>query len=157
MNPNIGIADDHRHAVVGILNMLLADEYLLYTKTRNYHWNVVGPQFNDLHKFFESQYEALDDIVDDVAERARALGGHAQGTLAEFIKLARLTERPGSYPDAKAMLAQLLADHETVIRHLREDAEIVMDKHHDAGTNDFLIGLMEQHEKLAWMLRAFAG
>ncbi len=55
MKPNIGIADEPRQAVIGILNTLLADEYLLYTKTRNYHWNVVGPQFNDLHKFFESQ------------------------------------------------------------------------------------------------------
>jgi starvation-inducible DNA-binding protein len=92
-----------------------------------------------------------------VAERACALGGHAQGTPAEFSKLARLSERAGIYPDAKGMLAQLLADHETVIRHLREDAETVIDKHHDAGTNDFLVGLMERHEKLAWMLRAFTG
>jgi starvation-inducible DNA-binding protein len=155
MNPNIGIAGEQRQAVIEMLNTLLADEYLLYTKTRNYHWNVVGPQFNDLHKFFESQYEALDDVVDDVAERARALGGHAHGTLSEFTKHARLSERPGIYPDAKAMLAQLLADHETLIRHLREDAELVMDKHRDAGTNDFLVGLMEHHEKMAWMLRAF--
>ena len=157
MKPNIGIADEPRQAVISILNTLLADEYLLYTKTRNYHWNVVGPQFNDLHKFFESQYEELDDVVDDVAERARALGGHAQGTLAEFTKRARLKEQPGQYPDAKEMLAQLLADHETVIRHLRDDAEVTMVKHEDAGTNDFLIGLMEKHEKMAWMLRAFAG
>ena len=157
MKPNIGIGDEHRQAVVGILNTLLADEYVLYTKTRNYHWNVVGPQFNDLHKFFESQYEELDDFVDEVAERARALGGDALGTLAEFTKRARLKEQPGKYPDAKGMLTQLLADHETVIRHLRDDAEVTMDKHEDAGTNDFLIGLMEKHEKMAWMLRAFTG
>jgi starvation-inducible DNA-binding protein len=157
MKPNIGIGDEHRRAVADILNTLLADEYLLYTKTRNYHWNVVGPQFNDLHKFFESHYEALDDIVDDVAERARALGGNAQGTLGEFTKRARLREEAGAYPDAKGMLTRLLADHETLIRQLREDAEITMDKHGDAGTNDFLVGLMEQHEKMAWMLRAFAG
>lgn len=157
MKPNIGIADADRQAVIDILNTLLADEYVLYTKTRNYHWNVVGPQFNDLHKFFESQYEELDDIVDEVAERARSLGGNALGTLAEFTKRARLKEQSGAYPDAKGMLAQLRADHEAVIRKLREDAEITMDKHHDAGTNDFLIGLMEKHEKMAWMLRAFAG
>ena len=155
MKPNIGINDTQRAAVVEILNTLLADEYLLYTKTRNYHWNVVGPQFNDLHKFFEAQYEELDGIVDEVAERARALGGHALGTLAEFTQHARLKEHPGQRPDAKAMLAALLADHETLIRHLRTDAEVTMDKHKDAGTNDFLIGLMEKHEKMAWMLRAF--
>src|SRR5436190_1078966 len=123
MKPNIGIADEPRQAVIGILNTLLADEYLLYTKTRNYHWNVVGPQFNDLHKFFESQYEELDDIVDEVAERARTLGGNAHGTLAEFVRRARLKEQPGKWPDAKGMLSQLLEDH----------------------------------EKMAWMLRAFAG
>ncbi len=157
MKPNIGIADEPRQAVIGILNTLLADEYLLYTKTRNYHWNVVGPQFNDLHKFFESQYEELDDVVDDVAERARALGGHANGTLAEFTQRARLREQPGNYPDAKGMLGDLLADHETLIRQLRDDVATTMDKHGDAGTSDFLTGLMEKHEKMSWMLRAFAG
>src|SRR6267142_6681654 len=74
MNPNLGIDDKDRAGVVKILNALLADEYVLYTKTRNYHWNVVGPQFNDLHKFFSDQYEAIDDFVDDVAARARTLG-----------------------------------------------------------------------------------
>jgi starvation-inducible DNA-binding protein len=128
---------------------------LLYTKTRNYHWNVVGPQFNDLHKFFEAQYEELDDIVDETAERARALGGNALGTLTEFAQRSRLKEQPGKYPDAKGMLAALLADHETVIRNLRTDADATLDKHGDAGTNDFLVGLMEKHEKMAWMLRAF--
>jgi starvation-inducible DNA-binding protein len=155
MTPNIGMNDAQRGAVVAILDTLLADEYLLYTKTRNYHWSVVGPQFNDLHKFFQAQYEELDDIVDETAERARALGGRALGTLAEFVKRSRLKEQPGQYPDAKGMLAALLADHEAVIRHLRTDAEVTMDKHGDAGTNDFLVGLMEKHEKMAWMLRAF--
>ena len=155
MKPNIGINDAQRAAVVEILNTLLADEYLLNTKTRNYHWNVVGPQFNDLHKFFEAQYEEIDGIVDETAERARALGGNALGPLTEFAKRSRLKEAPGKYPDAKAMLADLLADHEAVIRNLRTDADVTMDTHHDAGTNDFLVGLMEKHEKMAWMLRAF--
>jgi starvation-inducible DNA-binding protein len=115
----------------------------------------VGPQFNDLHKFFEAQYEELDGIVDQVAERARALGGHALGTLAEFTQHARLKEHPGQHPDAKAMLAALVADHEALIRNLRTDADVVIDKHKDAGTNDFLVSLMEKHEKMAWMLRAF--
>ena len=95
MNPNLGINDKDRAGVVKILNALLADEYVLYTKTRNYHWNVVGPQFNDLHKFFAEQYEAIDDFVDDVAERARTLGGHAVATLSEFAEAARLKEHPG--------------------------------------------------------------
>jgi starvation-inducible DNA-binding protein len=154
MKPNIGIADSSRHALVTSLNTLLADEYALYTKTRNFHWNVIGPQFNDLHKFFESQYEALDGFVDDVAERARTLGGRALGTLAEFAARTRLEEHPGSVPDAKSMISELAADHETVIRLLRDDVDLAV-KHGDTGTSDFLTGLMEQHEKMAWMLRAF--
>jgi starvation-inducible DNA-binding protein len=155
MKPSIGIVDSDRAAIVKILNSLLADEYLLYTKTRNYHWNVVGLQFNDLHKFFEGQYEALDDIVDEVAERARTLGGPALGTLTEFSQQARLKEHPGHIPDAKTMIGNLLADHESTIRQLRDDLDTTMSTHHDAGTSDFLTGLMERHEKMAWMLRAF--
>ena len=157
MNPNIGIADKDRASVVKILNTLLADEYVLYTKTRNYHWNVAGPQFNDLHKFFAEQYEAIDAIIDEVAERARTLGGHSVATLSEFQEAARLKEHPGQYPAADDMLDNLLADHEATTRQLRADADTVGSKHHDSGTNDFLIGLMEKHEKMAWMLRAFGG
>lgn len=157
MKPNIGLLDAHREGVVQILNTLLADEYLLYTKTRNYHWNVVGPQFNDLHKFFEEQYNELNDIVDDVAERARTLGGNAFGTLTEFLQHTRLKEHPGQYPTAQEMISNLLTDHETVIRNLRIDLKTCADTYQDVGTNDFLTGLMEKHEKMAWMLRAFLG
>src|SRR6267142_3411255 len=87
MTLNIGISESNRESIAKILNAILADEYVLYTKTRNFHWNVVGTQFNDLHKFFEGQYEALDDIVDEVAERVRALGGRSVATLAEFSRL----------------------------------------------------------------------
>jgi starvation-inducible DNA-binding protein len=155
MKMDIALSDEQRTGVVEILNTLLADEYALYTKTRNYHWNVVGPQFNELHKFFERQYNELNLIVDDVAERARSLEGSALGTMAEFSRHMRLEERSGYYSGAREMVANLLNDHETVIRNLRCDAERCADQYHDAGTNDFLIGLMEQHEKQAWMLRAF--
>lgn len=155
MKPDIGITDDHRTAVVTILNSLLSDEYVLYTKTRNYHWNVVGPQFNDLHKFFEAQYGELNDLIDEVAERARTLGGPAFGTLAEFARHARLKEHPAQALDSAAMLASLLADHEAIVRQLRADLEVAATTHRDAGTSDFLTGLMERHEKMAWMLRAF--
>jgi starvation-inducible DNA-binding protein len=155
MAPNIGLSNEQRQGVVTILNTLLADEYVLYTKTRNYHWNVVGPQFNDLHKFFETQYEALDEFVDEVAERARTVGGRAPGTLDEFIRSTRLSEHPTRVPEAREMISDLLADHEAVIRTLRSDLATTLDKHGDAGTSDFLTGLMEKHEKMAWMLRAF--
>ena len=155
MTPHLGISESNREQTINILNALLADEYVLYTKTRNYHWNVVGSQFNDLHKFFEAQYEVLNEVVDDVAERARTLGGKSVATLAEFTQQSRLKEHPGQYPAATPMLSNLLADHEAVIRTLRADLATVMDKYGDAGTSDFFTGLMEKHEKMAWMLRAF--
>jgi len=154
MKPNIGMTDKDRDGVVKALTALLADEYVLYTKTRNYHWNVVGPHFSDLHKFFESQYEELDDIVDEVAERARAVGGHAIGTLQEFTQHARVKEHPAHYPASPEMIADLLGDHETIIRQLREDVQMTAEKYHDVGTSDFLTGILEQHEKMGWMLRA---
>lgn len=154
MKTNIGLSGESREAVVKILNTTLSDEFVLYAKTRNYHWNVTGPNFHDLHKFLEAQYEELDDIVDDVAERARSLGGIAFGSLAEFAKHTRLKEQPGKSVAAKAMLADLLQDHESMIRHLRVDLAACGEKYQDAGTNDFLTGLMEKHEKMAWMLRA---
>ena len=155
MKLKIGLSDDKREGVVKILNIVLSDEYVLYTKTRNYHWNILGPQFNDLHKSFEAQYEELDEIIDDVAERARSLGGRAIATLAEFLEHKRLKEHPNQYPGARDMILNLLADHENIIRNLRIDLEVCAEKYHDIGTNDFLTGLMEKHEKMAWMLRAF--
>jgi starvation-inducible DNA-binding protein len=155
MKPNIGLSDKGRESVVQILNTLLADEYLLYTKTRNYHWNVVGPQFNELHKFFESQYGDLNGMVDEIAERARSVGGSASGTLVEFLNQTRLKEQPGKYPEASEMISDLLADHEAIIRFLRDDLTTCAEKHNDMGTSDFLTGLMEQHEKMTWMLRSF--
>ncbi len=155
MKTFIGLSEEQCGGVAKILNTLLSDEYLLYTKSRNYHWNILGPQFNDLHKFFEEQYTELTQIVDDTAERARALGAWALGTLTEFSQQARLSEHLGQYPGAREMIANLLADHETIIRQLRTDLETCAEKYHDIGTSDFLTGLMEKHEKMAWMLRAF--
>jgi len=155
MKPNLDLADAARSAVTDILNRLLSDEYVLLTKTRNYHWNVTGPQFNDLHKFFEAQYDELNDLVDEVAERARQLGGRAFGTLAEFTKSSTLVEQPGVSPQAAEMIRTLLADHEAIIRALRAAIGPVAEKHGDVGTSDFLTGLLEKHEKMAWMLRAY--
>ena len=97
MKANIGMSDKNRKGTVEILNRLLSDEYILYTKTRNYHWNVTGPDFSELHKFFEAQYGELDEIIDEVAERSRALGGNALGTLKEFSKETRLKNQRSTF------------------------------------------------------------
>lgn len=142
--------------MAAILNGLLSDEYVLYTKTRNYHWNVVGPQFNELHKFFETQYEGLNEIVDEVAERTRAVGDWSLGSLSEFLKHTRLKEQPGERFDALQMMANLLVDHETIIHTLRADLVITAEDYEDLGTSNFLTDLLERHEKMAWMLKSFS-
>ena len=150
----IGLTEQQRDGVVEILNRTLSDLHVLYVKTRNYHWNVVGPEFRDFHKLLEEQYEQLGEAIDLVAERTRQLGAPALGTMDEFLKCATLKEQPGDHPDAMSMIANLRDDHEAVISQLRKDADACDEKFHDLGTNDFLIGLMQEHEKIAWMLRA---
>jgi len=150
---SIGITDKAREEIVSILGKILADEYVLYTKTRNYHWNVVGPHFSEYHKLFAEQYGSLDDDIDEIAERIRSLGEKTPSTLVEFSKSSRIQEHPGAYQDALAMVSNLLSDHEAIIRALRSDIESC-EKHGDAGTTDFLTGLLEKHEKTAWMLRS---
>ena len=103
-----GISRENLQKISNILNDDLADEYVLLTKTRNYHWNVEDPRFNDLHKFFEEQYELISAAVDEVAERVRAVGGKTRATLKEFINSSQIREEVGSYPDADTMLGNLL-------------------------------------------------
>ena len=150
---NIGLDSNTCQKINTMLGNIIADQYILYTKTRNYHWNVTGEDFIQYHKLFEEQYSAIDDDIDQVAERIRALGEKTPATLGEFLKSATLKEHPGEFPSAKTMITNLLTDHETIIRNLRKDIEICDDLD-DVGTEDFLTQLMEKHEKTAWMLRA---
>lgn len=152
---NIGLSDENRTAILGMLNTLLADEYVIYTKTRNYHWNVVGEKFNSLHEFFEKQYKELDEFVDEIAERNRSLGGTAPGSMQQFLELARCKEDLAAPPPAMQMVSNLLQDHEALICALRQDIKKIEEQCDDVSTSDFLTGIMEDHEKMAWMLRAF--
>ncbi len=153
---HIGLSAENREKMTQRLNRLLADEHLLYTKTRNYHWNVTGIHFTELHTLFEQQYNTLQLIADEVAERCRMLGGTAVGTMAEFLEHSRLSEAPGNIPSAPDMLANLLDDHEHIITSLRDDIEASSEKLGDEGTADLLIGTMRSHEQMAWMLRSMA-
>lgn len=153
MKPNLGLSSKAREAVIDALSVLLADEHVLYVKTRNFHWNVTGPHFGPLHALFETQYNALEGSIDEIAERIRALAGTAPGSMAAFLKLARLSEDAGKSPKDSEMISLLLTDHESVVRSLRGAIELA-GKHGDEGTADFLTGLLEDHEKTAWMLRA---
>lgn len=153
---NIGIVESNKQSVANELNKLLSDEFVLYTKTRKFHWNVEGAQFHDLHLFFEKQYNQLELIIDEVAERIRKIGHYALGSMKHYLKEASLLENEDKENTSESMLQELLDDHETIIRRLRSDIEKFQDKYKDAGSADFITGLVEQHETMAWMLRATA-
>ncbi|RAV29024.1 Dps family protein [Sinomicrobium soli] len=154
MKTNIGISNQNTGAVADILARLLADEYVLYTKTQKAHWNLEGMDFHTQHLYLETQYNQVHDFVDAVAERMRKIGHYAPGTLKEFLELTHLTEHYQGKNDTKGYFRELLEDHESIIVFIREHINPVSEKYKDEGTADFLTGLMEDHEKIAWMLRA---
>ena len=155
MKPHIGIAEKNLDKSIKVLTILLSDEMTLYTKTRKFHWNVSGPSFMELHQLFQHQYTELEETIDLIAERINKLGGKTIGTLKEFAEHTRLSESPDKYPNQTEMLKELLADHEQLITDMRKDIEDASDKSKDMGTIDFLVGLMEQHETTAWILRRY--
>lgn len=149
-----GIPVNDLEEVVTLLNVLLADEYVLLTKTRNAHWNIIGLSFYEMHKLFQAQYEALDVMIVDIAERVRSSGHFALGSLRDFLQVTNLNEENDGLRNAKQMIQSLLNDHETIIHTIRNVIIPVTDKYRDLGTADFAIGLMEQHEKISGMLRS---
>jgi starvation-inducible DNA-binding protein len=155
MKPAIGITEKHLHKNIALLETILSDEMILYVKTRKFHWNVSGESFMEIHKLFQAQYTELEETIDQVAERINKLGGKTIGTMKEFLHRTRLKESPDKYPSRKEMMKDLLDDYDTMIVHLRKDIEESTEKNKDAGTTDFLTGIMEQHETTAWVLRRY--
>ena len=155
MKPDLGISAKNLKSVNEILNNVLADGNIMYIKLRKFHWNLSGDNFLELHELFEAQYNAVAEAVDLVAERISTLGGEAIGTAVEFAEKSQLTENPGKLPDNQGMLKELVSDHETIIKSLRSNLDDCEEKYGDAGTADFLNGLMQEHEKMAWKIRKF--
>lgn len=149
---DIGITKTQRKSIADGLARLLADEYTLYLKTHNFHWNVTGPMFNTLHLMFETQYNELALAVDLVAERIRALGFPAPGSYKQFAALSSIDEETG-VPDARGMIRQLVEGAEAVVRTAR-DVFPLADEARDEPTADLLTQRMQVHEKNAWMLRS---
>lgn len=157
MEVKIGLTEESITAGSHLLEKVLSDEFVLYTKTRKAHWCVVGPDFYNKHKYFEELYLQLEEIIDEVAERIRILGHFPVATLHAFINLTSLTENSRHGNTSEDFINELLNDHETIIFHLRGNIDNFNDKLHDAGTADYLTGLMGSHEKIAWMLRSHLG
>jgi starvation-inducible DNA-binding protein len=136
-----------------MLNAILADEFVLYVRTLNCHWNVRGMQFHSLHAFFEELYEESFKMIDDLAEKVRSVGGFAMATMEEYLGNSRIKEQVAPPGDPRMMIADLAAGHEAVIKHLREAFHMVKEKFDDPSTENFVADLLEKHEKVMWMLQ----
>ncbi len=149
---DIGIPEESRKRIADGLSHVLGDTYTLYLMTHNFHWNVTGPMFQQLHALFEEQYRELWTAVDEIAERIRALGFFAPGTYRQLAELSTIAE-PAEVPSAQSMLAQVLHGHEAVAKTIR-DVFPGAEEGHDEASLDLLTGRLRVHEKTAWMLRS---
>lgn len=149
---NIGIEQEAREEIGEGLSRLLADTYTLYLQTHNFHWNVTGPFFQQLHVLFEEHYTELAVAVDDIAERIRALGVLSPGTYQEFVELSSIKEVKGDI-SAEKMLEILVESHETVVRTARKVLETAQ-KADDESSASLVGDRLVVHEKTAWMLRS---
>lgn len=153
-NLNTGISGANSKKVADALNQVLADEFVLYTKTLKFHWNIEGRDFHALHLFLDDQYQQLQTIIDSVAERVRKVGHFAIGSMKEFLSEASLKEHAATTSVAESMLAELVSDHDALIRKTRTLIDDFDKKFDDKGSSDFITGIMKEHEKMAWMLRS---
>lgn len=152
MKINTNLDEKVRQQLSQNLGLVLADTYLLYTKTQNFHWNLKDPRFYSLHLFFEKQYEELAEALDEIAERIRMLGEQSPGSMKQFLEMSNLKESDGNLKGDE-MIQELLKDHESLIRFVRERIDLSQDLG-DEGTADLLIKRVREHEKHAWMLRS---
>lgn len=151
---NIGITDENRQSIAEQLSKILADEFVLYSKTLNAHWNIEGPDFHAVHLYLETLYNEQQKIVDTVAEKIRTLGHYVPAQLNKYLELTHLSDDAPEKNDSQTFFKELLGDHESIIIFLRENIKTIADKFKAEGISDYLTGLMEYHEKTAWMLRA---
>jgi starvation-inducible DNA-binding protein len=149
---DIGIEQDKRKIIAEGLGHLLADTYTLYLKTHNFHWNVTGPRFRELHLMFEEQYTELAIAVDEIAERIRTLGFPAPGTYTDFSRLSVIDDTPG-VPSADEMIKTLTQNNEAVVLTARKVLLSAQDGE-DESTASLIADRMVVHEKVAWMLRS---
>lgn len=140
--------------IIEEMNLILADGFILYTKLRNYHWNVTGPYFYALHATFEQLYDEMALDVDAVAERIRTLGFKAPATLKEYLKLTSLKEDEGNYPHFTEMVNNIANDYKSLSIKLNSTAKKFQDELNDEVSAGMFYGLVEKYQKHIWMLKA---
>lgn len=150
---DIGIKTENIKKIVKMLEKILADENILYIKLKSFHWNMVDKNFRDYHKFFDELAENASVKVDEVAERIRSLGEFVNANMVSYLKNGQLKENLSLKKTVKEMIGELLKDYETQIKTIRTFIDEI-EKLGDAGTTDFLTGIMEEKEKYAWMIRS---
>ncbi len=151
----IGLNQQEVQLVLPLLENFLASENVLNLKIRNYHWNVTGAHFSEYHKYFEELYDDSAENIDEIAERIRMLGSKTKASMGYFLEKSFLMEEVNTDVSADEMIKNLLTDTEKTISEMRNAIEIISETN-DSGSEDFLIALMQKHEKNAWMLRSMA-
>lgn len=152
-NIDIGISQTDREKIATELAILLANTFVVYYKTHQFHWNVTGTMFNTLHTLFEEQYTELWNATDSLAERIRSIGAYAPGSFKQLTEMSNIKETVG-VPSAMEMIQILVDGHEALIQQARSIMPIV-EKASDESTADLITERLQVHEKTAWMLRSF--
>ena len=135
------------------LNVLLADYHLYYQKLRNFHWNIVGTNFFDLHEKFEEMYDDAKLKVDEIAERILTLRHSPKSNLTDYLEITNLQESKSDLNDGE-MVETLLNDHGTIIDQMRKVVNVADDAS-DEGTIDLIGAYIRELEKTSWMLEVW--
>ena len=133
------------------LRELLADVFALYLKTKNFHWHMSGPHFRDYHLLLDEQGEQIFEMTDDIAERARKIGGTTLHSISEIAEHQRLKDNNAEFVAPKAMLAELAEDNQQLTRFLRATHEIC-DRHNDVATASLIENWIDETERRTWFL-----
>lgn len=139
--------------LVDQLKVVQATAFSLYLKAHNYHWNVTGPDFIQYHSFLNEVYDQIHDSVDDYAEKIRSLSAFAPGSLSRFLELTKVQDEL-NVPAPMAMFANLANDNDILIAELYK-VDALCESMNQRGTQNFIQGQIEAHEKLRWMLKSF--
>ncbi|WP_300440057.1 Dps family protein [Christiangramia sp.] len=149
----LGLDSNKTKKTVEELNILLADYHLYYQKLRNFHWNVIGKNFFDLHEKFEELYDDAKLKVDEIAERILTLRYQPTSNLSDYLEDSNLEESPSDISDSK-MIELLLKDHGLLLKQMRKVVEVA-DAGGDEGTIDLIGAYIRELEKTSWMLDAW--
>ena len=150
----LGFAKSETDAIVEKLNLVLSNYHVFYQKLRNFHWNVTGDDFFDLHENFEKYYTEAIENIDEIAERIRVFGQTPTSTFTEYLQTSEIKE-VGTGFKAKEMAVEVLKDFEILVRYMDEAAQTAADEG-DTVTEDMLIGFIKEIEKNHWMLNSWA-